>query len=160
MKKFPKGVVDRAYSSAWWSPARLGWCAFLFCCLFCHQAADLGLACLCGFFLNLFNLLPMSPLLMGRRIVGAVWRGFWIIGVVAAVALAFFLESPIILLFSVFGLNEINRRFMRVHWTVYALLGTLALITCAICDELIFGFDKVLPILLFTLSQCHGLQSA
>jgi Zn-dependent protease len=138
MKAYPKGVVDEAYSAI--AGPVLGSVGALVC-LVIYFATGLKIwawLAYIGFFLNLFNLLPMSPL-DGGRIVGAVWRGFWIFGVVAAVVIATWLDSPVLLLFSVFGLSEINRRMMRVHWSAYALLGVLAMISSAICGDLIWG---------------------
>lgn len=54
-----------------------------------------------GFFLNLFNLIPISPL-DGGRIVGAISRWMWIIGVILALGLIILTKS--ILLIIIFGL--------------------------------------------------------
>jgi Zn-dependent protease len=65
-----------------------------------------------GFFINLFNMIPMSPL-DGGRILGAVSRWF---GVVGLGLLLFglvngFLSSPIIWLILLFGAYGVYRRF-------------------------------------------------
>lgn len=102
-----------------------------------------------GCFLNLFNMLPMSPF-DGGRIVGAVWRGFWFVGVIGGVLLSMFLESPILLLFLVFGLDEINRRYMRVHRVCYYALGVFALIVSCMYHDVIWG------VLIMIIAMAHG----
>ncbi len=138
MKAYPKGVVDEAYSAI--AGPVLGSVGAFVCLAIYFATGQQIFAWLAymGFFLNLFNLLPMSPL-DGGRIIGAVWRGFWLLGVVAAVALATVLEAPILMLFSIFGLNEINNRFMRVHWAAYAVLGLLSVVSSVLCGDWIIG---------------------
>jgi Zn-dependent protease len=154
MKAYPRGAQEEAYSAI--AGPILGSAGAFVCLaiyLYSGQQIWAWLAYI-GFFINLFNLLPMSPL-DGGRIVGAVWRGFWIIGVVAAVVMATWLDSPILLLFSVFGLTEINRRLIRVHWSAYALLGVMAIISSALCDEILWGFI----IAFFAYSHCRRAQA-
>lgn len=69
----------------------------------------LGLAYI-GFFLNLFNLLPMLPL-DGGRAVGALSPAFWLVGVVGMVALLFLMPNPILILIAIFGGMELWRRW-------------------------------------------------
>ena len=69
----------------------------------------LGLAYV-GFFLNLFNLLPMLPL-DGGRAVGALSPVFWLVGVVGMVALLFVMPNPIIILIAILGGMELWRRW-------------------------------------------------
>lgn len=138
MKSYPRSVVEEAYSAI--AGPIVGSIGALVCfaAYFATGKQIWAWLAYIGFFLNLFNLLPMSPL-DGGRIVGAVWRGFWILGIVAAVIIATVLESPVLLLFTVFGLSEINRRLMRVHWFAYVLLALMAIVSSAICDEIVWG---------------------
>ena len=69
----------------------------------------LGLAYV-GFFLNLFNLLPMLPL-DGGRAVGALSPVFWLVGIVGIVALVIFSPNPILILIALLGGMELWRRW-------------------------------------------------
>jgi Zn-dependent protease len=62
-----------------------------------------------GFFLNLFNLLPVVPL-DGGRAMAAMAPWMWFLGLAAMIALAFVFPNPIILLIVVFaGLETFKR---------------------------------------------------
>lgn len=63
-----------------------------------------------GLFLNLFNLLPVSPL-DGGRIVAAISRWLWIAGLVGLVALFILWHSPFLLLIGLIGGLETIARF-------------------------------------------------
>ena len=65
-----------------------------------------------GFFLNLFNLLPVPPL-DGGRAVAALSPWMWLAGFAALVALAFVFPNPIMLLILLVGGFETYRRFKR-----------------------------------------------
>jgi Zn-dependent protease len=69
----------------------------------------LGLAYV-GFFLNLFNLLPMLPL-DGGRAVGALSPAFWLVGIVGLVALVVVSPNPILILIAILGGLELWRRW-------------------------------------------------
>jgi Zn-dependent protease len=63
-----------------------------------------------GFFLNLFNLLPVVPL-DGGRAMAAMAPWMWFVGLAGMVALAIFFPNPIILLIVVFAGYETYRRW-------------------------------------------------
>lgn len=63
-----------------------------------------------GFFLNLFNLLPIVPL-DGGRAVAAIHPALWAVGLVALVALVFVAPNPILLFVLLLGGLELWRRW-------------------------------------------------
>ena len=63
-----------------------------------------------GFFLNLFNLAPISPL-DGGRIVAAIHPALWLVGLVLLVGLAILAPNPILILILVLGGLESYRRW-------------------------------------------------
>ena len=65
-----------------------------------------------GFFLNLFNLLPVIPL-DGGRAMAAMAPWMWFVGLAAMVATAVVFPNPIILLILVFAAVETWRRWRR-----------------------------------------------
>jgi Zn-dependent protease len=65
-----------------------------------------------GFFLNLFNLLPVVPL-DGGRAVAAIHPAFWAVGLAGLVALTVFAPNPILLLVLVLGGLELWRRWQH-----------------------------------------------
>lgn len=69
----------------------------------------LGLAYV-GFFLNLFNLLPMLPL-DGGRAVGALSPMFWLFGIGGIAALMFVQPNPILIFIAILGGMELWRRW-------------------------------------------------
>ncbi|MEI2701749.1 MAG: site-2 protease family protein [Baekduia sp.] len=63
-----------------------------------------------GFFLNLFNLLPVSPL-DGGRTVAAISPWFWLVGVFAITVLVLTFPNPILILIGIVAVWETYRRF-------------------------------------------------
>jgi Zn-dependent protease len=60
-----------------------------------------------GFLLNLFNLLPMSPL-DGGRIIGVISPKLWIVGLAGAIGLFWLTWSPLIALIVIMGSLQIH----------------------------------------------------
>jgi Zn-dependent protease len=65
-----------------------------------------------GFFLNLFNLLPISPL-DGGRAAAALSPWVWLIGVFGMVALVLTIPNPIIILIAVVSIYQTYNRFKQ-----------------------------------------------
>jgi Zn-dependent protease len=63
-----------------------------------------------GFFINLFNLLPVVPL-DGGRITAALHPAFWLVGFVALLGLVFYRPNPILIIILIFGASELWRRW-------------------------------------------------
>jgi Zn-dependent protease len=63
-----------------------------------------------GFFLNLFNLLPLSPL-DGGRAVAALHPALWAVGLVLLLGLTIMWPNPILILVLVIGAMEVWRRW-------------------------------------------------
>jgi Zn-dependent protease len=67
-----------------------------------------------GFFLNLFNLLPVVPL-DGGRAMAAMAPWMWFVGFVGLIALAFIFPNPVILIIILFGGLETWRRWKQLR---------------------------------------------
>jgi Zn-dependent protease len=65
-----------------------------------------------GFFLNLFNLLPVSPL-DGGRAAAALHPALWFVGLVGLLGLTLLWPNPIMLLILVLGALEVWRRWQE-----------------------------------------------
>jgi Zn-dependent protease len=65
-----------------------------------------------GFFLNLFNLLPVVPL-DGGRAMAAMAPWMWFVGLAAVVALAIAFPNPIVLIIAVIGAFDVYGRWTR-----------------------------------------------
>jgi Zn-dependent protease len=95
-----------------------------------------------GFFLNLFNLLPVVPL-DGGRAMAAMAPWMWFIGLGAVITLVFVYPNPIVILIAVFGTIEVYRRWSaRKHGldgnpAYYAVPGKYRLLVGAVYVGLI-----------------------
>jgi len=65
-----------------------------------------------GFLLNLFNLLPISPL-DGGRIIGVISPKLWVLGLLGAVGLFYLTWSPIIALILIMGSYQVYTSFKK-----------------------------------------------
>jgi Zn-dependent protease len=117
MKKMPKDAWNEAKMAI--AGPILGSLAAL-ACWFIGIAADSNhfraLAFL-GFFVNLFNLLPVVPL-DGGRVMSAIHPFVWVIGFLAFAALAVVSPNPLLLIILFFCFMEMWRRWkLRYHPT-------------------------------------------
>jgi Zn-dependent protease len=67
-----------------------------------------------GFFVNLFNLLPIVPL-DGGRVTAAIHPAFWVIGLATLTGLVILAPNPILLLVLVLAAFELYRRWNARH---------------------------------------------
>jgi Zn-dependent protease len=67
-----------------------------------------------GFFLNLFNLAPVTPL-DGGRAVAALSPWMWFLGLFLVAGLAFAYPNPIIILILIMGALDVHRRWKSRH---------------------------------------------
>ncbi|MDQ0418255.1 Zn-dependent protease [Croceifilum oryzae] len=65
-----------------------------------------------GFFLNVFNLVPIHPL-DGGRIVVAISRWFWVIGLIVGLALIIYLKSILLTIIYVMFVYQLYTKYIR-----------------------------------------------
>lgn len=65
-----------------------------------------------GFFLNLFNLLPMQPL-DGGRIASAISRWLWIVGLIGGALLIVFMKAWILIIFWILFAYDLYKKYIR-----------------------------------------------
>ncbi len=65
-----------------------------------------------GLILNLFNLIPCSPL-DGGRVVGAVWRGFWVLGIAGMLWFAAVQKDFYLIFITVICLSELENKVVQ-----------------------------------------------
>jgi Zn-dependent protease len=75
-----------------------------------YDSHDLKALAFLGFFINLFNLLPVVPL-DGGRIVAAIHPALWVLGLLGLLALVLFRPNGILVLILVFAAMELWQRW-------------------------------------------------
>ncbi len=97
-----------------------------------------------GFFLNLFNLLPVVPL-DGGRAMAAMAPWMWFLGLGVVITMVFLWPNPILILIAIFGALEVYRRWnARKHGldgnpAYYAVPGKYRLLVGAVYVGLIIA---------------------
>jgi len=76
-----------------------------------------------GFFINLFNLIPIHPL-DGGRIIGAISRWFWVVGYAIGISAFLATHSPLLLLILMFGLFNLPALLRNPADDYYAISAT------------------------------------
>ncbi len=102
MRGRPRDAYDEAFVGA--GGPVIGSLGALGCLIIAFMTESPMMAALAetGFLLNLFNLMPVSPL-DGGRMAGAISRWLWIPGFVVLVGLFFVMPSPILVLVLILG---------------------------------------------------------
>lgn len=75
-----------------------------------------------GLLINLFNLIPLSPL-DGGRVAGAISPKLWVVGLVTATAVMFWMFSPILLMIVILGTMEAYHLWKEPKPEYYAITG-------------------------------------
>ena len=108
-----------------------------------------------GFILNLFNLIPLSPL-DGGRITSVVSPHVWLIGIPALVALFFYWPSPLLVLIAVLALGHVwslfknrntseHQRYHDAAWSVRIGYGAAYLALAGFLALMAFELHATLP---------------
>jgi Zn-dependent protease len=108
-----------------------------------------------GFILNIFNLIPLSPL-DGGRITQVVSPHVWLIGIPALLALFFYWPSPLLILIAVLALGHVwslfknrnaeeHRRYHDAAWSVRIGYGAAYLALAGFLALMAFELHASLP---------------
>lgn len=108
-----------------------------------------------GFILNLFNLIPLSPL-DGGRITSVVSPHVWLIGIPALVALFLYRPSPLLILIAVLAIGHVwslfknrndeeHRRYHDAPWSVRIGYGAAYLALAGFLALMAFELHATLP---------------
>jgi Zn-dependent protease len=110
MKESPKTVYDEALSGI--AGPAVGGAASALLAWYAEGTGSAMLTALAytGFFLNLFNLLPVLPL-DGGRTAAALHPAIWAVGLAGLVGLMFYRPSPIIPIIVLLGGHELYKRW-------------------------------------------------
>jgi Zn-dependent protease len=108
-----------------------------------------------GFLINLFNMIPISPL-DGGRIVGVISRWLWVVGYAVGIGVFLATKSPILFLILLLGLFSLGRVIRGPHPEYYQVPPTKRLRIGAAY----FGLLAFLAILMWVSDQpLRGLTS-
>jgi Zn-dependent protease len=108
-----------------------------------------------GFILNLFNLIPLSPL-DGGRITSIVSPHVWLVGIPALVALFFYWPSPLLVLIAVLAVGHVwslfknrnaeeHQRYHDAAWSVRIGYGAAYLTLAGFLALMAFELHASLP---------------
>lgn len=99
-----------------------------------------------GLMINLFNLIPLSPL-DGGRVAGAISPKLWVVGLVIASAVMFWMFSPILLMIVILGAIEAYHLWKEPRPEYYAISGkdrmTMAILYFGLVAILGFGMAAI-----------------
>jgi Zn-dependent protease len=98
-----------------------------------------------GFFINLFNLLPVVPL-DGGRIVTAIHPALWVLGLLGLLALVLYRPNGILVLILVFAAMELWQRWKMRHFAGAASYYSVAPVKRLIAAVSYFGLAILLVI--------------
>jgi Zn-dependent protease len=108
LKELPHDAETEAYVGI--AGPLMGTAGALACFYLARSTASTLLLALAyaGFFLNLFNLIPLAPF-DGGRVTAAISPRLWLIGVPVLVALFFYRPSPLLILMAVLALPNVMK---------------------------------------------------
>lgn len=152
MRKMPLNVRDEAEIAI---AGPLAGALAGIACVALYQQTDLRLLLVLAyfnFFINLINLIPVSPL-DGGRIVGAISRWFWLLGLIALVAGFIYTQSLLLLILAWLGFGQTVSRFRSAGHASYYQMTWLsrAYVTLAY-----FGLAAGLALGMFSVQQALG----
>jgi Zn-dependent protease len=125
MRKMPLNVRDEAEIAI---AGPLAGALAGMACVALYEQTDLRLLLVLAyfnFFINLVNLIPVSPL-DGGRIVGAISRWFWPLGLIALVAGFIYTQSLLLLILAWLGFGQTVSRFRSAGHASYYQMSWLS----------------------------------
>lgn len=152
MKDEPDNAVTEAIIAA--GGPILGSLGALACVLFYVLTSNqlfLALA-YSGFFINLFNLIPIHPL-DGGRIVTAISPKIWFIGIPILVIISFKFFNPILILFLIFGCIQAYKQWKEPNTNYYNTSTS----TKIIFSIIFFGLIIFLGLGIFFIHDIHSI---
>jgi Zn-dependent protease len=114
LKELPHDAETEAYVGI--AGPLMGTAGALACFYLARSTASTLLLALAyaGFFLNLFNLMPLAPF-DGGRVTAAISPRLWLIGVPVLVGLFFYSPSPLLILMAVLALPNVMKAWRGLH---------------------------------------------